>query len=591
MNQFYNSSDLINRINKRVLFADYTRQRESSKLGLKNPINVQNYNGGTNQFTAFQNVVEGAQYTTAAEQQTYINEVLALVPPSATVPQAPTGVTAVAGNAQATVSFVVPRSDGGSPITSYTVISSPGGITATGSTSSIIVTGLTNGQAYTFTVVATNSVGSSAPSAPSASVTPATVPGSPTGVSAVAGNAEATVSFTIPGSDGGSPIIDYTVKTIVDGITFSQVGLASPITFIGLTNGQPYTFTVEANNAIGSSAPSAPSNEVIPQAPLAPDSPTLAYALASANSTYIYFTPANTGGTPTNYEYTLDSGTNYTAVSPAKITSPIYIAGLANDTLYTIGIRAVNSGGESVISNEVQVTPSSPAVPAAYLEFDPNNSSSYSGSGSTVSNVGNYGPLNGTKQASVTWIDGAAGANARKVFDFNGSATYIAFGQFDFGNAITLNAWLYPRYKDSINGILANSYAGPFTPGFKFGWNDWDTDNRRMVFEAGGPSQWTVPSSEDGVVTFNEWQLLTYVFDKTNKRIFFFKNGVPVNIPNISTAADIVTSNQEFRIGSYADYSYKMNAQLGVLTTYNSVFNASQVLDYFNNTKAAFGIV
>ncbi len=588
MNQFYNSSDLINRINKRVLFADYTRQKESSKLGLKNPINVQNYNGGTNQFTAFQNVVEGAQYTTAAEQQTYINEVLALVPPSATIPEAPTSVTAVAGNAQATVSFAVPGSDGGSPITSYTVTSSPGAISATGTTSPITVTGLTNGQAYTFTVIATNSVGPSAPSAASAPVTPATVPGSPTGVSAVAGDAQATVSFTAPVSTGGSSIISYTVTSNPDDI--SVTNSSSPITITGLTNGQAYTFTVIATNAIGDSTSSVASSPVTPSPPPAPDAPTIVYALASANSAYIYFTPAVTGGTPTNYEYTFDSGSTYTSVSPAKITSPIYITGLTNDTLYTIGLRAINSGGESAISNEIQVTPSSPAVPAAYLEFDPNNSSSYSGSGSTVSNVGNYGALNGTKQASVTWIDGAAGASSRKVFDFNGSATYIGFGQFDFGSTLTVNAWLYPRNQFSINGILTNIGPNVNTVGFKLGWNSWQTTDRNMLFEAGGPTEWSVPSSENNVVTFNEWQLLTFVFDKTNKRIFFFKNGVPVNTPNINTATNIDTDNPTFNIGAYIGGSYAMDAQLGVLTIYNSVFNASQVLDYFNSTKAAFGL-
>jgi len=78
--------------------------------------------------------------------------------PSATVPYAPTDVTATAGNGQATVSFIL-SANGGSPITGYTVTSSPGGITASGPRSPITVKGLTNGTAYTFTVQAINKIG------------------------------------------------------------------------------------------------------------------------------------------------------------------------------------------------------------------------------------------------------------------------------------------------------------------------------------------------------------------------------------------------------------------------------------------------
>ena len=185
-----------------------------------------------------------------------------------TIPDAPTIGTAVAGNAQATVSFTAPSNNGGSAITSYTATSSPGGITGTLSqagSGSITVTGLTNGTAYTFTVTATNAIGTSTASAPSGSVAPATIPDAPTIGTAVAGDAQATVSFTAPSSDGGSVITSYTATSSPGGITgtLSQAGSGS-ITVTGLTNGTAYTFTVTATNAIGTSLASAVSNSVAP---------------------------------------------------------------------------------------------------------------------------------------------------------------------------------------------------------------------------------------------------------------------------------------------------------------------------------------
>lgn len=87
-------------------------------------------------------------------------------------PNAPTGVTAVKGNQSATVSFTAPSNVGGSAITGYVGQSSPGGISATGASSPLTFSGLTNGTPYTFTVTALNSYGPSPAGGPSNSATP-----------------------------------------------------------------------------------------------------------------------------------------------------------------------------------------------------------------------------------------------------------------------------------------------------------------------------------------------------------------------------------------------------------------------------------
>ena len=94
-------------------------------------------------------------------------------------PSAPTGAAAAAADAAATVTWVAPSTDGGRPVTGYRVTASPGSATCTTSATSCTVAGLANGTAYTFTVVATNAVGDSEPSEPSAAVTPLAPVGPP----------------------------------------------------------------------------------------------------------------------------------------------------------------------------------------------------------------------------------------------------------------------------------------------------------------------------------------------------------------------------------------------------------------------------
>ena len=209
---------------------------------------------------------------------------------AAAVPGAPTGVSASAGDAQATVSFTAPAFAGSSPITSYTATSAPGGLTGVCTSSPCTVAGLTNGTAYQFTVTATNGAGPSAASALSSTVVPSTTPGAPRSVRVVFGDRSAVVTFDPPASDGGSPITGYTVISDTDGTTATCLG--SPCTVSGLTNGRPYSFHVIARNAVGASSVSTsstlgtPAAAVVPPTgttPTAPDrvEPSTGSALAS----------------------------------------------------------------------------------------------------------------------------------------------------------------------------------------------------------------------------------------------------------------------------------------------------------------------
>ncbi len=198
-------------------------------------------------------------------------------PTSVSPPAAPTGVTATAGNASATVSWTAPPGT----VTSYTVtpfVGTTAGtpVTVNGSppTTSTTVSGLTNGTAYTFKVSATNSLGTGPASAASNTVTPAagSVPGTPTAVTAAtAGPGSVTVSWSAPGSS--SAITSYTVTPFVGTtagtpVTVSGSPPATSTTVSGLTNGTTYTFKVSATSSIGTGSASGASNSATPESSL-----------------------------------------------------------------------------------------------------------------------------------------------------------------------------------------------------------------------------------------------------------------------------------------------------------------------------------
>src|SRR5205814_1935410 len=139
-------------------------------------------------------------------------------PPAPTVPDAPSGAGGTPGDGLVSVHSSPPASNGGAAITGYTVAATPGGATATtNGATSVDVTGLTDGTAYTFTVTATNSVGTGSASAPSAALTPTApppaTPAAPSGVVASVAGGMSTVTWTPPVPNGTSAITSYTVTS------------------------------------------------------------------------------------------------------------------------------------------------------------------------------------------------------------------------------------------------------------------------------------------------------------------------------------------------------------------------------------------
>jgi hypothetical protein len=296
------------------------------------------------------------------------NAVTPLPPPNA--PDTPVNVVASATDGSATISWPAPN-DKGLAITGYTILSSPEGRKASSTTTSVVMSGLTNGTSYTFTVSATNSAGTSIPSAPSNAVTPVGPPGAPTSILAVRGDGQATVSWTAPNS-GGHPITQYTVTSQPGGIVATTTTTSTAVT--GLTNGTSYRFTVVAASDLGPSPASAPSNAVTPAA--SPGAPSGVTAVAGNGTAYVSWAAAADNGSPIT-SYTITS-------SPGGVTSTVVgtsgtVGGLVNGTSYTFTVVATNAVAQSPASSPTSAVVPGSCVQTTYIVTNPGTGYSFSG--------------------------------------------------------------------------------------------------------------------------------------------------------------------------------------------------------------------
>jgi hypothetical protein len=246
----------------------------------------------------------------AAGQGSYSVRSSAVTP--RTVPDAPTTVLSVVDNTGGVdVSWTAPTNTGGNAISDYTVqscISSTcSTFTRTASTdTSVKVTGLVKGTAYTFQVAAKNAAGTGAYSLKSSpAVTPRAVPGVPSGISGVLGNGQVALTWTAPATNGDA-ISDYTIQSCLSTTCTTFVHDASAntgITVTGLTNGSAYTFKVAAKNAAGTGEAGV-STSYIPRR--APDAPTTVLSVVdnTGGVDVSWTAPTNTGGNAIS-DYTL----------------------------------------------------------------------------------------------------------------------------------------------------------------------------------------------------------------------------------------------------------------------------------------------
>jgi predicted RNA-binding protein with TRAM domain len=365
-------------------------------------------------------------------------------------------------------------SDGGSAITDYKwSVDGTNYTTRSGTSSPIVITGLTNGTAYTVRIRAVNAIGDGTVATAGSSATPRTTPAAPTIGTITPGDGQLSVAFTA-GSDGGSAITDY--KWSVDGTNYTtRSGTSSPIVISGLTNGIAYTVRILAVNAAGDGAVATAGSTTTPRT--TPTAPTITGITPGNNQLSVAFTaPSSNGGASiTNYEYSINGGTDWVTPSPALTTSPLLITGLMNGTTYDIQLRAVNSAGSGVASSTVQGTPVVPPLPVSLLSF-----SGYKDGFRnqlrwlTASEVNNSGfevqrSADGINYQSIGFVNSLAiGGNSQTQLKYNftdanpnGLKQYYRLKQFDIDGRSTLSNILLIQGEKPVAFEIASVYPNP----------------------------------------------------------------------------------------------------------------------------------
>ena len=267
------------------------------------------------------------------------------------LPGTPSGLTATPGDGQVSLNWTAPVSNGGANIDYYFVYQNEFEVRQSSSTSATIP-GLTNGQAYNFTVAAHNSIGTGIESSV-VSATPkitVTVPGVPTGLTVTPGDSQASLSWTAPVSNGGATIDYYLVYENGTALTTHYTSVSTTVN--GLVNGQQYAFAVKAHNSIGNSTLSSAVNAT---PGLSPGIPTGLKATSGNGWVSLSWTaPDNNGGSAIDYYIVYQNGVD---IFHATTTSH-NVTSLANGHSYNFTVAAHNSIGTGAVSSVVKATPS-----------------------------------------------------------------------------------------------------------------------------------------------------------------------------------------------------------------------------------------
>ncbi|MEO8806271.1 MAG: hypothetical protein ABI433_09320, partial [Burkholderiaceae bacterium] len=272
-----------------------------------------------------------------------------------TVPAAPPGVHAVAGNALVTVTWTASPNSTSYNVYRSTTVGSQGTKVGSSASTSYADAAVTNGTTYYYVVTAANSAGESSASAqtsPATPTVPLTVPATPAGVNVSAGNALVTVTW-----NAAARATSYNIyRSTTAGSQGTKVGNSTSTSYAdgAVTNGATYYYVVTAVNAAGESPASSQSAAATPAIPVpaAPAGVSLTDGIAEVTVNW----SSVTGATSYKVYRSTAAGSRGTVIASGSALS--YADNMAiNGTTYYYVVTATNATGEGPASTAASVTP------------------------------------------------------------------------------------------------------------------------------------------------------------------------------------------------------------------------------------------
>jgi glucosylceramidase len=327
-------------------------------------------------------------------------------------------------------------------------------------------------------------------------------PSAPTNLTAAAGNAQVSLSWS-----ASSGATSYNVKrstTSGGSYTTVQSGVTSTsFTNTGLTNGTTYYYVVTAVNSAGESGNSNQASAT-PAAATVPAAPTNLTA-AAGNAQVSLSWSASSGATSYNVKRSTASGGPYSTVQSGVTSTSFTNTGLTNGTTYYYVVTALNSAGESGNSNQASATPSASTI-NAFATIEAESYTSMTGIQTESCSEGGL---------DVGWTD---------------TNDYIAFNNVNFGSgAVSVDmriasAASFTGTAQLRLGSTTGTIIGTVSFGSTGGWQTWATrnvsvtgasgvQNLYVVFQGGagiGNVNWLKFNATNNISAFNQIEAESY---------------------------------------------------------------------------------